>query len=156
MAGKFWQMNWKIKNACSTVLESIGIQTDVLTHVNSARLSDIALGVCMLRDNLITELELFGSKSELTLRLASHGIGVESGDCATLTKGKVNLKLSFLSVELLSLFLLKHMRDGEAEVDHLDFDLDAPTISSRSRFVIHFPRSKAPLSGDEARKILGI
>jgi len=52
-------------------------------------------------------------------------------------------------------FFLRTIRDGSAEVDHVDVDAVAENGTATS-VVLKFPAHAAPVSADEVRRRLGI
>jgi hypothetical protein len=64
------------------------------------------------------------------------------------------VSLSAVQIEFVCTFLLKYHRDGEAEVDHIDVEVD----SDEGRvvaLVIKAENAKTAIGGGEARRLLG-
>jgi hypothetical protein len=54
-------------------------------------------------------------------------------------------------------FCLRTVRNGAAEVDHLDIDASPTEASGKlGNFVLRFPVATAPVSEEEARRRLGL
>jgi hypothetical protein len=83
------------------------------------------------------------------------------------TKHRVRTQASFESnatrvrmtpddLDYLLHFFLKYFRDGVAEVDHLDLDVESQTNNEDSTITFKVPDSAQPLNAEEAKRRLGL
>jgi hypothetical protein len=108
------------------------------------------LELCLLREGLAERLVLTDRNKRLS---------VAAGAVSKFGKFKSSeddfaVCLSAVQLELVCTFLLKYHRDGEAEVDHIDVELD----SDEGRvvaLVIKAENAKKPIGGSEGRRLLG-
>jgi hypothetical protein len=78
------------------------------------------------------------------------GIVTWKGDFADLT-------ITRNDIELLISFFLGYYRDGAADVDHLDFDMDPSLPGAKAAtLTITVPRTRPPLSNNEVKRRLGL
>lgn len=150
-------MRWKI--AAAIDLESADIDGTRLWDValRQVVMRDFALGLCLLWQDLVSAIELVSPDR-------SRGLVLERGKAPGSYEAVVNWKrdsallvLSPTELEMLMIFCLKAVRDGVAEVDHIDIEArDALASGKPGSFAFKFPESAAPVDEKEARHRLGL
>lgn len=151
-------MNWRLEKACSIVIRTVGADdADTIVKVSllAILLDQVCIGLCLLREGLITTLDLIDTSAKMTLRLerAENKGSTE----IRLDKGRAVLSLDQTELDRWMHFTLRIVRDGVAEVDHID--LDAPLADQSGRaisVIVAFPSSLPPVSEEEARRRLGL
>lgn len=116
------------------------------------------LGLCLLRENMISVLELEDEQQSYRLRL-KVGPGLKAGDraVATASKRQIEITLGQTELEAWLHFFLRMVRDGVAEVDHLDLETRPPEGQPRpTDLTLRVLRVPEPMSPDELRRQLGM
>ncbi|HPF25541.1 MAG TPA: hypothetical protein P5528_02855 [Steroidobacteraceae bacterium] len=150
-------MRWKIEAAIE--LESADIEATRLWDLALRQLvmPDFALGLCLLWQDLVSAIELVSSDRTRGLILER---GKEPGSYEAVVDWKRDSALLVLSpteLEMLMVFCLKSVRDGAAEVDHIDIEARNAVASGKpGSFVFKFPQSATPVHEKEARRRLGL
>jgi hypothetical protein len=148
-------MNWRIDRACSFAIhmDGRGNMSVVKVCLVASLLERFGIGLCLLSEKLIENLDLIEADGAQVLRLmrADQITSIQH------EKGKIILTLDETELERWRHFALRTVRDGIAEVDHFDVDAAvkgrmAETIS----VVVAFPSAMPPVSADEARRRLGL
>jgi hypothetical protein len=151
-------MNWRLEKACSIVVRNVGADdTNTIIKVSlvAILLDQVCIGLCLLREGLITTLDLVDTTAKMTLRL--ERAGNKGSTKIQSNKGRAVLSLDQTEIERWMHFTLRMVRDGVAEVNHID--LDAPMADQSGRaisVVVTFPSSLPPVSEEEARRRLGM
>ena len=118
--------------------------------IGRSALDRFLLELCLLREGLTERLVLTDRNRKLSVaaeRASKFGKFKSSED-------GLAVSLSAVQIEFVCTFLLKYHRDGEAEVDHIDVELD----SDEGRvvaLVIKAENAKTAIGGGEARRLLG-
>lgn len=135
-------MNWRLAGACTLTGDGDGTLTSAGLKVRLLARSfhQFCIGLCLLDKGLIDSLDLAGSDSDRVLRLQT----VDRATSVQFIKNKIVLSLDGTELERWVHFTLRTVRDGVAEVDHLDVDArlgggEADSIT----IVVAFPASMA-------------
>jgi len=114
----------------------------------------LALGLTLLAEDLIERLELPG-KHGATIVVSRDPNG---GDPILGLHGpRIDLRLSFDTVEYLQIVCLQAVRDGFAAVDHIDLDcVDSEKPTEKVYFTFYFPIYAPPITPEETRRRLGL
>lgn len=144
-------MKYRIENACEIEIKHAGDQ-DVLTiSICELRMKDVAIGFCLLNEGLVADIDLVGKDMK--------SVRITSGDNTKFLKVKLSGQKTMVEIDPVCLdawttFTLRAIRDGVAEVDHLDEEAKSFDGSSEVAIILKFPSSAAPLSEIEIRKRL--
>jgi hypothetical protein len=116
--------------------------------------TDVAVALAMIRCTVVDVCEFIGDDpSSLSLSRALN-------DRASLrleSPSKWHLRLGGTQLELLEVFTLRSIRDGAAEVDHIDLEVDFEGDAQKEwTFTLQFPAAAPLLSEDELRRRLGL
>lgn len=123
-------------------------------RVDSQLLPSFLLELFLLRESLIDDLVCHNDNGQALSLRASQESGFSQG---TYASSEASLTLSSRDLEFISSFLLKYYRDGVAEVTHIDISIHRPGSSSEEGvLIIEAADWRAGMTGDEARRILGI
>lgn len=120
-------------------------------------LADWCLGLCLLKEGLIPALLIHEeiAKGTLAIQLigqTKHRVKTQ----ASFESDATRVKITAGDLDYLLHFFLKYFRDGVAEVDHLDLDVESKTNDQESTITFRVPVSAQPLSAEVARKRLGL
>jgi hypothetical protein len=148
-------MNWRLEKACSLAEISYDIPKTTVVRVNLIAdvLDRLCIGLCLLREDLIDSLDLVDVKgaSRLRVQQSTHATSI------LLRQDKIDLALDAIALEMWQHFTLRALRDGTAEVDHIDIEA---TLVGRTHEPVHlviaYPSSAPPVSPDEVRRRLGL
>jgi hypothetical protein len=147
-------MNWSLEKACSLAVRSYDNKATVVKVCLIADVLDrFCLGLCLLKEDLIDSLDLVDTKGAKRFRLqrSTRAISIE------LQQDKINLALDAIELERWLHFTLRAVRDGVAEVDHLDVEaILAGQAPESVDLIIAYPSSVPPVSSNEARRRLGL
>jgi hypothetical protein len=148
-------MNWRIKGDVKIEMEDVDNSRLVIVTFSTEAIAQLCLGLSMLWHRLVESLSLQGSG--VTLVFGRCG---SDGDARALVSWKdrgAALKLSSKELEYWLCFFLRGVRDGMAEVDHIDVEAD-PSSSAElpGFFVLKVPNAAPPVSAEEARQRLGL
>lgn len=147
-------MTWRIENACSIHARCVD-GLDVLTiNLSEQALLGVSVGLCMLKEGVIANLDLVDTQGKRVARISSQaevGASVQN-----FGRERVLLSIDPVCLDAWMCFTLRAVRDGVAEVDHLDLDANDHANEREVYVVLKFPFSVSPLSEDEARGRLGI
>jgi hypothetical protein len=119
--------------------------------IGRSALGRFLIELCLLREGLTERLVLTDRNRRLS---------VAAGAVSKLGRFKSSeddfaVSLSAVQLELVCTFLLKYYRDGEAEVDHIDVELDSDEGCGVA-LVIKAENAKKPIGGSEAKRLLGL
>lgn len=126
----------------------------LVVELRRTAIADFTLGLCLLKENLIEALQLGTPNSRTTIEFRRGEANHRAEGRAT--KTGMALRLSDTELSYWLRFFLKYVRDGTAEVDHLDVDLESADRATPNMFVLKVPDAVAPLTPEEARKRLGL
>ncbi len=147
-------MSRRTDNACEMEWKHFGGGDYLVVAFSAAALSDVCLGLCMMKEQLLPSIELGSTSKKATLSICR-----QSGSAAVAevrrASGRTTLRVGETDLEVLLHFFLRTIRDGSAEVDHVDVDAVAENGTATS-VVLKFPAHAAPVSADEVRRRLGI
>ncbi len=148
-------MNWRLEKACSLGVISYDIPKTTVVRVTLIGdvLDRIGIGLCLLREELIDSLDLVDVKgtSRFRVQRSTHAISIQ------LRQDNIDLALDAVALELWQHFTLRTLRDGTAEVDHIDMEATLAGGSHESvDLVIAYPSSAPPVSPDEVRRRLDL
>lgn len=114
---------------------------------------DLCLSLCLLRDDLISELVLRSKQMELYLEQRIE----DKENWLVRSTHLVRVQLTAIELERIAVFFLRYYRDGVAQVDHLDIEAkeDVPGhLDGYVTFVV--PDYLPPISSEEAKRKLGV
>jgi hypothetical protein len=148
-------MNWRINGDVKIEMENVDQARLVIVTFSMEAIAQLCLGLSMLWHRLVESLSLQGSG--ITLVFGQCG---SDGDARALVTWKARgatLKLSSTELEYWLCFFLRGVRDGMAEVDHIDVEADPSSGSELPGFfVLKVPNAAPPVSAEEARRRLGL
>ena len=147
-------MNRRIDDACEVEWKRFEAADYLVVTLNPKALSDVCLGLCMLREQLLPRIELGSDSKTGTLSFERQSGGATTA-LVRRDRDKVTVLLGASDLAMLLHFFLRTVRDGVAEVDHIDVDAVDRTGATTS-VVLKFPLHTAPVSADEMRRRLGI
>lgn len=140
--------------ACQIDWKRSGSGDYLVTTFVAAALTEVCLAFCMLREQLVETLELGDASSKGTLF-----IGRQSGSARSAAirrnRDRTTVQFGETELEMLLHFLPRTLRDGIAEVDHVDVDAIDRNGTATS-IVLKFPVHATALSSDEVRRRLSI
>jgi hypothetical protein len=150
-------MTWVIR-------EGIEVET---VDVDDARIVEISLLSQASVQNFCVGLSMLWTEVANSFvvgkhRMANVSMHARVGEtrcvaCVEWKRERVNLVLSATDVEHWLCFALKAVRDGVAEVDHLDLEfIPSNAKERRGSVVVKFPVVMAAVSASEARRRLGL
>ncbi|WP_431050324.1 hypothetical protein [Roseateles sp. L2-2] len=115
-----WTMNWRLAGTCSLTGGEDGtfMPAGLKVRLLAGSLHQFCIGLCLLDKGLVESLDLVESDSDRVLRLTA---GARSTSVQSI-KNKIVLSLDGTELERWVHFTLRTVRDGVAEVDHLDVD----------------------------------
>jgi hypothetical protein len=147
-------MNWKIPNACKIDARLVDQRQIWELQLKESAHRDVTIALCLLLQGLVTGIVLADDGTNKSLRLSrGRSLGAYQAEVAWQKDG-ANLVLSPTELEMLTVFCLRAVRDGLAEVDHIDVEAAQPASGNVS-FVFKFPVARGPVSPEEARRRLG-
>ncbi len=122
--------------------------------IDSRLLAPVLLELALIRESLADRLICLGENG---VKVSLHLTRDNEFSSGHYEKSTADIMLSQRDLEFLSSFLLKYYRDRVAEVDHIDIDIYRPDSGvEEGVFIIQAADSNPGMSGDEARRILGI
>ena len=132
-------------------------QTVLNIEFETRALADWCLGLCLLKEELIPVLVVHeeAAKGKLEIQLAGQ-TKHRAKTQASFESGATRVRLAPDDLDCLLHFFLKYFRDGVAEVDHLDLDVESQTNNQDSTITFKVPESAQPLSAEEAKRRLGL
>ena len=147
-------MNWRIEKACTLAVRSF--DNPKATAVKVCLRADVqgrlCIGLCLLKEHLISSLDIVHTNGDDLLRVQRS----TSSTSIEIRQAKIDLAVSSVEIDLWLHFTLRTVRDGVAEVDHIDLEVDeAGQTGRRVDLIIAYPSSASPVSSTEARRRLG-
>lgn len=123
-------------------------QSLVRIHVAPASLKDWCLCLQLLNDNLIEAFTIRRASSARTVQ-----VGRGEGSCSDTMHGTngLALKLSGRDLDFARHFFLRYYRDGAAEVDHIDIEME-----EGGYVIFSVGKSVPPVSPEEAKRRLAM
>jgi hypothetical protein len=148
-------MNWRLENACALDIHNYDIPKKTVVRVNLIAdvLDRFCIGLCLLNEDLIDSLDLVDTNSFglFSLRRPTHAMSID------MQPDKISVVLDAIELERWGQFTLRAVRDGAAEVDHLDVTvMSTDELRHWVDLVIVYSSSVPPVSPDEARRRLGL
>lgn len=120
-----------------------------------ADLKDWSLCLCLLARGLVERLHIHAANSEFVLTVDRRLKQSDRGR-ATFSGRRLEVTLSVTELERWEHFFLRAVRDGVAEVDHIDVELKAAADPHTVDLALWVPSARPPMSGaDAARLLLG-
>jgi hypothetical protein len=147
------KMNWRLEKACALGVVSFDIPKTTVVRVTLIEdaLDRIGIGLSLLREELIDSFDLVDEKgtSRLRVRRSTRAVSIQ------LLQDNVDLALDSVALEMWQHFTLRALRDGTAEVDHIDIEAElSGGTHELVDLVIVYPSSAPPVSPDEVRRRL--
>jgi hypothetical protein len=146
-------MNWRLEKACSLTIRSFDNPKTTVVKVRLIAdvLDRFCIGLCLLREDLIDGLDLVDVKGKDLFRFqrSTDAVSVQ------FRPGKTIVAFDAVQLKALQHFTLRAVRDGMAEVDHIDLELTRQTHEAVD-LCIMYPSSAPPVSPEEARRRLGL
>lgn len=144
-------MNYRVENACETEIKRVGDQDAMTISICEFRMKDVAIGFCLLNEGLVAGIDLVDKDMK--------SVRITSGDNTKFPRVKLSGQKTMVEIDPVCLdawttFTLRAIRDGVAEVDHLDVEAKSLDGSSEVAIILKFPSSAASLSEIEIRKRL--
>jgi len=114
---------------------------------------DVCLSLCLLRDDLVSELVLRSKQMGLCLEQSAN----YDENWLVRSPSFVRVQLTVIELERLVDFFLRYYRDGVAEVDHLDIEARENVPGQLDAYVtLVVPNYLPPVPSEEAKRKLGI
>jgi len=153
LAGRNRKMNWRLKNACSSAVRNFDVPMATVVKVTlmAEALDRFCIGLSLVRENLIDSFDLVDARGASSIRLRRS---VEA-TVIEIRHDKINLGLDTTELERWLYFTLRAVRDGTAEVDHLDVEAK-DQAHQRVDVIVAYPNSAPAVSSDEDRRRLGL
>lgn len=130
------------------------------SHSDGTRSAKLVVEATALQ-SLIVELLLILRGLADVLRLATDGVEFlirqsprDFGE-GSISGQHVDVAMSARQLDAVIEFLLVYFRDGMASVPHLDVEVDATDRAGAITFVVEAMLAVPPISGDDARRLLG-
>jgi len=141
-------MKWRIEQACSLDVTSCNAPkaTTVRVRLSAVGLDRVCIGLCLLEQALIDSLDFRGMTGDSRLRIerSSHAASIQLG------RHRIDLSLDTVALEMWQYFTLRAVRDGIAEVGHINMEIAlAGATPDQVDVVIVYPSSAPPVSPDE-------
>ena len=116
--------------------------------------TNLALGLAMLLMNVVNSIELASTAARLRITIARDTKALRSARLGVRWRGnELAAQLSTNQLELCLTFLLRYLRDGSGDVDHVDLEGER-TAEGITTVVLKVPRARPPMSAEEARREL--
>jgi hypothetical protein len=146
-------MNWRLEKACAVAVRvyDAPMATLVKVMLTAEALDRFCIGLSLLKENLIDSFDLADAGDAIAFRLR-RPVEVTSIE---IRPDRISLTLDTTELERWLHFTLRAIRDGTAEVDHLDVEAKGQA-HERVDVVIAYPSSAPSVSSDEARRRLGL
>ncbi len=111
--------------------------------------------ILLLLEGLVMELSLRHPQQHPRVRISVGETSARAS--ATVSDDGLHVGVSRTELESWMSFFLRYYRDGVAEVDHLDLEAHASDGEAKTVYVLlRVGKFGQPLSGDEARRKLGL
>jgi hypothetical protein len=132
-------------------------QTVLNIEFKTEAIAGWCLGLCLLKEGLIPVLLVLeeAAKGKLEIKLAGQ-TKHRTKTQANFESDAIRIRMTLDDLDYLLHFFLKFFRDGVAEVDHIDLEMESQTSSQDLTVTFKVPASVQPLSAEEARKQLGL
>lgn len=128
----------------------------IVIRVDACVLNSLLVEVCLLCEFLVERLVCIGEHGT-TISLAIASNSTPRACVFGASAEAIEIELLPRDLDLIRSFLLKYYRDGIAEVSHIDIGLyERNTNCEEGMLTIQAADVRPALSGDEARRILGI
>jgi len=134
----------ELKNSITHRILNDGTSATTLL-IGRTALDRILIALFLLRERLADRLVLTDRNKKLTMTALTH---LQFGTYET-SNEEFTACLTGTELELISSFLLKYHRDSEAEVDHIDVELDSGN-SNRATLIIRAENARPPMTGVDA------
>jgi len=148
-------MNWRINGDVKIEVEDVDLERLVVVTFSPEAIPQLCLGLSMLWHRLVESVSLQGSGFALNV-----GRAESDGDARAVVTWKhrgAAVRLSAKEHEYWLCFFLRGVRDGMAEVDHIDVEADSSSSTEPAGFfVLKVPNAAPPVSAEEARRRLGM
>jgi hypothetical protein len=134
MASGNGAMNWRLEESCK--IESLDVNGTRIWRVEILELAvqRLAIGLCLLWNSLVSSLELVDQANRLSLRISTSKQTNHHSATVIWGENTASVRLSATELEAVMFFSLRAVRDGVAEVDHLDIEA-APEQASSDQVV---------------------
>jgi hypothetical protein len=150
-------MNWRINNGCKVETTQVDGTQLWEIELQATAIRDVAIGLCLVWNGLVSILDLVDSTHRRMLRIQLAEDPRNNPATVTWEAESAVVTFSHSELEAWMFFLLRTVRDGVAEVDHLDLEANAAISGQQSgSFVLKFPSSAPAVSPEEARRRLGL
>lgn len=150
-------MTWKIECSPGPSQTRLESERAWFIQLDLSGVRDAAIGLSLLLQELVADVEFSGSSTAERVRLA---LGRRKGRyraIATVQDRGVRFDVSRDELEGWLVFLLETIRDGRAAVDHLDLSTEQSTPEGWSEtLVLKFIGEWESVSGQTARERLGL
>jgi hypothetical protein len=148
-------MNWQINGDVSIEMEDVDQERLVIVTFSDKAVAQLCLGLSMLWHRLVESVSLQGSG--VTLGVGRADSDGDARAMVTWKNRRASLRLSAKELEYWLCFFLRGVRDGMAEVDHIDVEADSSSSAELPGFfVLKVPNAAPPVSAEEARRRLGM
>lgn len=128
----------------------------IFLHIQDDTVTRWCLLLCMLEKGLISGITISNGQANV-LRVVFNNAHKSGWGIVTWKGDFADLTITRNDIELLISFFLGYYRDGAADVDHLDFDMDPSRPGAKAAtLTITVPRTRPPLSNNEVKQRLGL
>ena len=142
-------MGYRIEGACEIEIKRFGDQGVLTISICEFRMKDVAIGFCLLNEGLVAGIDLVDKDMK--------SVRITSGDNTKFPEVKLSgekavVEIDSVCLDAWTIFTLRAIRDGVAEVDHLDLDAQRVDGGSEMTVILKFPSSATSLSEAEIRR----
>ena len=144
------------------VVAEVGVEEQVVSGervvtvaLQERGVTNFALGLAMLLVDVVDVVQLAPPTSPLRLMVSLDTTASRSARLGVQWQGsQLSVRISMNQLELCLAFLLRYLRDGTSDVDHIDLE-EGPTPKGPTTLVLKVPRARPPISAEEARRLIG-
>lgn len=120
-------------------------------------IAKFCLGLCLIKEGLASLVVVHDKRESVKLSLQVVIQASQQSRTSMKVKGQVvDVSMSANDMDCVLHFFLKYIRDGKAEVDHLDIDIQSENKYPDLTLTVRAPQWVEPVALDEAKRRLGL
>jgi hypothetical protein len=132
-------------------------QTVLDIGFEAPNIAGFCLGLCLLEKGLASRVVIHDKSERVKLRLQSIKQPGQQPRTSIKVEGQVvDVSMSANDLDCILYFYLKYIRDGMAEVDHLDIAVHSDDKYPDPTLTVRAPQWVEPVTLDEAKRRLGL